>query len=163
MKASPSTRKRESKDRAVRYERGRHGPEAVDQQPRHTHTPLVARRPPDCLLAPRSPQLQIILSKLTVSFFATSNSMNVSTNSTPWNFAARLFKGATAPDTSDRARVNFGAKSKTTAPCSAPLRGRYESLKTVGNSEAVMQKEDNDEDKVSIYSSVRFAGSTAGN
>jgi hypothetical protein len=37
------------------------------------------------------------------------------------------------------------------------------SLKTGRNSEAVMQKEDNDEDKVSIYSSVRLTDSTAGN
>ena len=29
--------------------------------------------------------------------------------------------------------------------------------------EPVMQKEDNDEDQVSIYSGVRFAGGTAGN
>ena len=147
----------------MRYERGRHGPEAVDQQPRHTRTHWSPDGRQIVYSHHDLPNFRSYLSKLTVSFFATSNSMNVSTNSTPWNFAAQLFKGATAPDTSDRARVNFGAKSKTTAPCSAPLRGRYESLKTVGNSEAVMQKEDNDEDKVSIYSSVRFAGSTAGN
>jgi hypothetical protein len=41
--------------------------------------------------------------------------------------------------------------------------GRYESLKKLGVSEAVMQKEDNDEDKVSISSSVRLTDSTAGN
>ena len=40
--------------------------------------------------------------------------------------------------------------------------GRYESLKKLGVGEAVMQKEDNDEDQVSIYSSVRFAGGTFG-
>ena len=34
---------------------------------------------------------------------------------------------------------------------------------TIGNGEAVMQKEDNDEDKVSIHAGVRFAGSAAGN
>ena len=52
------------------------------------------------------PNFRSYLSKLTVSFFATSNSMNVSTNSTPWNFAAAIIQR------SDRSRYEQSSKGK---------------------------------------------------